>query len=142
MIKKKIKKILIPLDGSKNSFRGLDEAIAIARQCQSIITAFYVIPIYPRNIADAIIPYQIHLSKYAKQQMNRAKTRAAQKGIMLRAKIVYGSPINEITDYAKNNRFDLIVIGSRGQSRIKEAFLGSVANGVVHKSKIPVLVVK
>ena len=101
-----------------------------------------MIPIYPRNIADAIIPYQIHLSKYAKQQMNRAKTRAAQKGVLLRSKIVYGSPINEITAYAKNNRFDLIVIGSRGQSRIKEAFLGSVANGVVHKSKIPVLVVK
>jgi len=38
--------------------------------------------------------------------------------------------------------FDIIVIGSRGQSGLKEIFLGSVANAVVHKSKIPVLVIK
>ncbi|MFB5598380.1 MAG: universal stress protein, partial [Nitrosopumilaceae archaeon] len=30
MVRKKIKKILVPLDGSKNSFRGLDNAIYIA----------------------------------------------------------------------------------------------------------------
>lgn len=34
MIKNKIQKILVPLDGSKNSFRGLDETIIIARNCQ------------------------------------------------------------------------------------------------------------
>ena len=36
MIKNKIKKILVPIDGSKNSLRGLDEAIYIARQCQAV----------------------------------------------------------------------------------------------------------
>jgi nucleotide-binding universal stress UspA family protein len=34
----KIKKILVPLDGSKNSMRGLDEGIYLARQCQATIT--------------------------------------------------------------------------------------------------------
>lgn len=38
-----IKKILVPLDGSKNSFRGLDEAIYLARQCHAIITGLYVV---------------------------------------------------------------------------------------------------
>ncbi|PJB96335.1 MAG: universal stress protein, partial [Nitrosopumilales archaeon CG_4_9_14_0_8_um_filter_34_10] len=33
MIMKNIKKILVPIDGSKNSMRGLDEAIYLARQC-------------------------------------------------------------------------------------------------------------
>jgi nucleotide-binding universal stress UspA family protein len=50
MIRKKIKKILVPLDGSKNSMRGLDEGIYLARQCQATITGLYVIPIYPRNL--------------------------------------------------------------------------------------------
>ena len=59
---------------------------------------------------------------------------------MFKSKIIFGSPIVEIIDMAKG--FDIIVIGSRGQSGLKEIFLGSVANAVVHKSKIPVLVIK
>ncbi|MDE1842625.1 MAG: universal stress protein, partial [Thaumarchaeota archaeon] len=35
-----------------------------------------------------------------------------------------------------------IVMSSRGMSPVKELFLGSVSNAVVHKSKIPVLIVK
>ena len=142
MIKKKIKKILVPLDGSKNSFRGLDEAIYIARQCQATITGLYIIPIYPRNLMDALMPYQIHLTKEAKKYMNTAKTRSAQKGIMFKSKIIWGSPISEIPNFAKSKKFDLIVIGSRGHGGVKEAFLGSVATGIVHKSKVPVMVVK
>ncbi len=42
MINQKIKKILVPLDGSKNSIRGLDKAISLARACHSTITALYV----------------------------------------------------------------------------------------------------
>jgi len=140
MIRKIIKKILVPIDGSKNSMRGLDEAIYLARQCHATITGLYVIPIYPRNFGDAIMPYQIHLTKSAKKFMESAKTECAQKGIVFKSKIIFGSPTIEINEMAKG--FDIVVIGSRGQSGLKEIFLGSVANAVVHKSKIPVLVIK
>ena len=140
MIRKNIKKILVPIDGSKNSMRGLDEAIYLARQCHATITGLYVIPIYPRNFSDAIMPYQMYLTKSAKKFMESSKTRCAQKGIVFKSKIIFGSPTIEINEMAKG--FDIIVIGSRGQSGLKEIFLGSVANAVVHKSKIPVLVIK
>jgi nucleotide-binding universal stress UspA family protein len=39
-------------------------------------------------------------------------------------------------------KFDLLVIGARGRGFVKEAFLGSVSNAIVHKAKIPVMVVK
>ena len=101
MIRKNIKKILVPMDGSKNSMRGLDEAIYLARQCHAIITGLYVIPIYPRNFTDAIMPYQLHLTKSAKKFMESAKTACAQKGIMFISKIVFGSPSVEIEEMAK-----------------------------------------
>jgi len=142
MIRKNIKKILVPLDGSKNSLRGLDEAIYLARQCHATITGLYVIPIYPRNFTDIIMPYQIHLTKSAKKFMESAKITCAQKGIVFKSKIIFGSPIMEIDYIAKNKGYDIIVIGSRGQSGLKEAFLGSVAKAIIHKSKIPVLVIK
>lgn len=142
MIKKKIKKILVPLDGSKNSIRGLDNAISIARACQATVTGIYILPIYPRNFIDAITPFVLHPEKVAKKFLADAKIRAAQKGILFKSKIIWGSPTSEIQDMAKSKKFDLIVIGARGMGSVKELFLGSVSNAIVHKSKIPVMVVK
>ncbi len=142
MIRKKIKKILVPLDGSKNSIRGLDNAISIARACHATITGIYILPLYPRNLADAIIPYIFHPERKAKKFLVDAKKRAAQKGILFKSKIIWGSPTYEIQEMAKSKKFDLIVIGARGMGSIKEIFLGSVSNAIVHKSKIPVMVVK
>ena len=124
VIRKKIKNILVPLDGSKNSLRGLDNAISIARACQAIITGVYVIPIYPKSIFDAIMPYYIHPEKEAKKFMAGAKKRSAQKGILFKSKIISGSPTFEIEKLAKGKKFDLIVVGARGRGSIKEAFLG------------------
>ena len=142
MIRKKIKKILVPLDGSKNSIRGLDNAISIARACQATITGVYILPLYPRNLVDAVIPYVMHPERVAKKFLADARKRAAQKGILFKSKLVWGSPISEIQDMTKAKKFDLIVIGARGMGSLKEFFLGSVSNAIVHKSKIPVMVVK
>jgi nucleotide-binding universal stress UspA family protein len=142
MIRNKIKKILVTLDGSKNSFRGLDEAISIARACHATITGLYIIPIYPRNVTDAVIPYFIQPEKEARKFMKDAKVRAAQRGILFRSKITRGSPTCEIQQMAVPKKFDLLVIGARGRGFVKEAFLGSVSNAIVHKAKILVMVVK
>ncbi len=49
MIKKKISKILVPLDGSKNSIRGLEMAITLARNCKATITGIYSIYAPPHS---------------------------------------------------------------------------------------------
>ena len=46
-----------------------------------------------------------------------------------------------IVEVAEQRDADVIVVGHRGLSRVKSALLGSVSNGVVHHSRIPVLVV-
>jgi nucleotide-binding universal stress UspA family protein len=142
MIKTKISKILVPLDGSKNSFIGLDNAIYIARQCGATITGIHVVSIYPQHLGDLTTPLKAKLLQDAVKFMEKAKVICAQNGIVFRHKILYGEAKLEIVDFAKQNRLDLIVMGSRGLGGIKEALLGSVSNAVVHKSHVPVLVVK
>ena len=139
---KSIKKILVPIDGSKNSMRGLDEAIYLARQCHATITGLYVIPI-AKPVTDSQISYlEKYLLNNASKFMSKAKTRAAQNGILFHDDITYGDEGPKIINYANNKACDIIVIGSRGMGSIKETFLGSTSNYVLHKSKIPVLIVK
>jgi nucleotide-binding universal stress UspA family protein len=70
------------------------------------------------------------------------KMLCAQNGIEFLEKIIFGNELREITEYAIYRKFDLIVVASLGMGSRKRAFLGSVANEVVHKSKIPVLIIK
>ncbi len=140
----KTKKILVALDGSKNSIRGLDMAIHIARQSHGTITALNVkaVPglyaLHPLGFLD------FNSMTGVKKLLNSTKVRAAKKGIQLTAKAFDGDPGYDIARFANNkkNRIDLVVIGTRGRGSVKEIFLGSVANYVLHKSKKPVLIVK
>ena len=137
-----IRKILVPLDGSKNSFRGLDYAIYLARQCGATLTGINVIPFYPKALLLTPITYEKALAKAAKEFMKKAKTRCAQNGIVFNEKMTDGHEVEEIAGFAMEKKFDIIVMGARGLGSVKEVFLGSVSNGVLHKSKIPVLIVK
>ena len=140
----KTKKILVPLDGSKNSIRGLDMAIHIARQSHGTITALTVktVPgiyaLHPLGFLDFYNMTEV------KKLLSEAKVRAAKKGIQLTAKALAGDPGYDIAKFANNkkNGIDLVVIGARGRGSAKEIFLGSVSNYVLHKSKKPILVVK
>ena len=139
-----MKKILVPLDGSKNSNRGLDEAISLARACHGTITGLYVKSVPGIYAIHPLGFMSLNSTKEAKKIFELAKTRAAKKGISFRHKIIEGDPGFEIVKFAQNkkNNIDIIVIGARGRGLAKEIFLGSVSNYVVHKSKLPVLVVK
>ena len=142
MIENKIKKILVPLDGSKNSLRGFDEAIYFARQCKSSIIGIHVINV-PTSMVLNKRKLESGTKKSAEMLMESAKTKAARHGIQFSYKIIKGAdPGFDILNFSKNHKVDLIVIGARGLGAIKEAFLGSVSNYVLHKSKVPVLIVK
>lgn len=142
MIKSKFQKILVPLDGSKNSLRGLDYAIYLARQCQATITGIYVIPRPPHPAFRGVVYPEKPYLKDAESTVEYAKKFAAQNGILFEKKIAFGDPGFTIVKFAKGKKFDIVVIGARGRSALKEMFLGSVSNYVLHKASMPVLVVK
>lgn len=56
--------------------------------------------------------------------------------------LLYGDPVNELTDYAEDGSFDLIVVGHRGHSERTELMLGSVAKDIVERATVPVTVVR
>jgi len=145
MIRTQFKNILVPLDGSKNSIRGLNMAIGLARQCQAKIMGICVIQRPPHlafRSARSIQYPEKPLLQDAQSTLEFAQRHCAQNGILFERKITFGDPGHIIVKFAKDKKFDIIVMGARGRGALKEIFFGSVSNYVLHKSSIPVLIVK
>jgi len=144
MIKKKVTKILVPIDGSKNSRRGVEMAISVARQFGATITGMYSIYAPPHSEFRGVGSVRESLNEEVKKFMDDAKVLAGQNGIVFNEKLMRGDIGYNIIKLAHNKKekFNLIVIGTRGRGSIKEMFFGSVSNYVIHTSKIPVLLVK
>ena len=138
----KIKTILVPLDGSKRSFKALTKAIFLAKKCNSSITALYVLRTAFDNPNLIYVPQTQNELKKVEKFLDTAKNQVMKNSIKFKKKIVFGHEAKEIIDFAQKKKFDLIVIGARGRGTIKQMLLGSVSNAIVHSSKIPVLVIK
>jgi len=144
MNKMNLKKILVPLDGSKNSIRGLEHAISLAKLADASIVGTHVsyVPGNLTNPRQGFINQE--LVKEAKDYLDTAKKQCDESNIEFTSEIIPGIPSTGIVNFAHDvkNKINLIVMGTRGLSSAKEAFLGSVSNHVVHKSNVPVLLVK
>ena len=75
---------------------------------------------------------------------NFRKNKKYQKknNLFFKEKITLGDAGPDIVAYAKKTRPDLIVMDSRVLGGIKDMFFGSISNHVMHKSLIPILIVK
>jgi nucleotide-binding universal stress UspA family protein len=71
-----------------------------------------------------------------------ALNRAEKSGVVFKYETGGGHTGSEIVKHSQKGKFDMIVIGARGQEGVKEVFLGSTSNYVMHKTKIPILIVK
>jgi len=138
---KKIRQILVPLDGSSFSEKGLKEAAYYAKLTGAEITGLNVVVIYP-TLASTVINYKKYQTEKSQKLLDSVRQKCEAQGIRFRSKILYGKPSTKIAEFAKKEKFDLIVIGSRGLSGIKQTILGSIASAIVQKSKTSVLVVK
>ena len=138
-----VRKILVPLDDTSSSKRGLTKAITFARQCHATIIGMNIIPI---PIHGGFYGYKLYPSykKSIQEMMDNVKVTCAKRGVDFKSKITYGESGEEIIEYAHNpkNHISLIVIGTRGHGVAREMFFGSTSNYIIHKSKIPVLVVR
>ena len=140
------KKIMVCLDGSKHSLRGLDAAILSAKQ--SDVTIIGVHSDTSFSAFSAVRAPLLPEKKWAKdvrRLMSIAQKKVEKNKIKFQGIVIGGHSSGiDLTTFANNpkNKIDQIVIGSRGMGFPKEIFFGSTSNFVLHKAKAPVTVVK
>ncbi len=62
--------------------------------------------------------------------------------LLLKPYLMYASAPDSIVNYAESKKADLIVIGTKGRTGLKQLLLGSVASGVVTHASCPVLITR
>lgn len=134
-------KILVPIDGSKKSFEALDRALVLAGFTHGEVTCIHVIPHVPEG-GPRTKTFDKHLQSDAEILLKKASKRAGNKNVKFKTKILRGSPSHETLSVAKNGNFDHIVMSTTGKGGASGDMLGSVSNHVLHKSKIPVYLIK
>ena len=127
------------MDVSDKTNKVLDKAISLAKLFDAKITAIYVIGIQPTLISGVINDRE---TKKAEKILRSKKQYCERKDVHFAFKILIGKPATEIVKFAEKAKVDLIVMGSKGMGGFRGKVLGSVANSLVHESKVSVLIVK
>jgi len=141
-----MKRILVATDGSLSAIDAVSFAVEFAHHHQAELIFVHVVPsvefVPPVALDDAgaALPHEPTAHDHA--LLREASAVAAENGVTATTVLLGGSTANEIVAHAKSCGADLIVIGSRGHGPVASALLGSVALGVLHAAKQPVLVVR
>lgn len=132
---------------STQSTRAFKVAVDIAKKYGSKLTLLTCLEgdawhhkFYDARADSELIKKQKSVSQ---KHLEKLKVIADKNNVSVKSHILTSkSVVNDIVNFAKSRKYDLIVIGSHGRTGFDKALLGSVANGVSQKARCPVLIVK
>jgi nucleotide-binding universal stress UspA family protein len=141
-------KILLAVDGSKPSMDAVQCLIDHAswyREPPQVELATVHLPV-PKLPGMGAAVGKGQIAKYYEQEGQKQLAAARRKldaaGIPYEARVLVGPVAESLVKHAKDQRCELIYIGTRGHSELGAALLGSTATKVLHISDLPVLLVK
>lgn len=138
-------KLLVPVDGSENSLRALEEAIFLSKKLDVQITAIHVVEkaptvyIHPQKELEELLK---NFRKESERILEKCQEIGKKNRIALNTAISEGDVASRIIQYAEKGQFDVIVMGHRGSGKFKKMVLGNVSGKVLHLTKCSVLIVR
>ena len=149
---KMIKKILVPLDGSKLAECVLPfvEELAMKLSAEAVfisitnrVQGYWPFEDVSQPDAVRLVPQgTCTMEEQAAQYLNMAAKSIEEKGIKIIKEVICGKTAQEIIFYANDNHCDLIVISTHGRSGINKITHGSVAEKILEQSHTSVMVIR
>ena len=140
-----MKKILVPVDFSEHSENALEVAATLAKKYHSEIVVLHMLGLSNTDLAkddsQDLKEAQFYM-KQSKKRFDLFLNRPWLKEVKVSAIVQNYKIFSEINTIAKEQKIDLIVMGSHGAGGLSEIFVGSNTEKVVRTSEIPVLVIK
>jgi nucleotide-binding universal stress UspA family protein len=142
------RRILVPVDGSAASRRGLDEALRIAGAYGGTVCLLHVLDFAPfmAGMADGAAWQALRdgLEQEGRALLEQAHERARAAGVDAETRLEDGPGrvCDAVVAHAAAHHCDLIVMGTHGRRGWRHAMLGSDAERTVRESPVPVLLVR
>jgi nucleotide-binding universal stress UspA family protein len=148
-----LKNVLVAVDGSENSHRALDFALDLGEKFNAAIMILNV----SGSLTMGAVPeestaysgggmavFAKDLLKIHEEILSKAVARAkkVKPNLTISSMLREGDPALEIVNAAKEGGFDVIAVGHKGLSKMKELFLGSTSEKVAHLAPCPVIIVR
>jgi len=135
------KKILVAIDGSACGDRALDEAIGIAQACQAELEILHVIEGgYEQEVREGLV-------RAGRKLLAEAQARAEARSVVCHVVLsdeqeVPGDVASLVSQALASSHAQLLVLGTHGRRGLRRLLMGSVAEGMVRHSLVPVLLVR
>ncbi len=140
------KRILVPIDGSATSLRGLDEALRLAKLSGASIHLVHALDHFLFGAGETYTVDVFGIQKEAGERiLGEARERAAAGGIPVTTFLsepMPGRVCDVICDQARESGADLIVIGTHGRRGVGRLLMGSDAEQVLRLAPVPVLLIR
>lgn len=136
-------KLLVCTDGSEFADKALRFSAELAKNYKADLTVLHVVKHEVR--ADRILEDEYgKVSRKVKEILRKAKETLSEKAADTKVtdRFAVGPVSREIVRIAEEERFDMIVMGTRGLTGLKRMLLGSVADAVARYAHCPVTIVR
>jgi nucleotide-binding universal stress UspA family protein len=143
-----VKRVLAPTDFSSHSEKAVRFACGLAERFGAELHLVHVlseiIPAGPDPLLMPVMPPQFYQEneERAKETLQRLLDPSWGKLKATVSAVRWGSPVEAIVDYAREQNIDLIVIATHGRTGLSHVLLGSVAERIVRESPCPVLTIR
>ena len=147
-----VNKILLAIDKSGYKNKATAYAITLAKALGSEVTVIHIIGKSSFGATGDLLgyyrggklkAYQDALKKEAEKLLKGAVELGQKEGVTMHSEVIMDSSAEKaIIDYAKKQKMDLIVIGTKGMTGIERFLMGSVANDVITYAHCPVLAIR
>ena len=138
-----LQSIMVPLDGSALAEHALPAAVSLARGTGA---ALHLVRVHDPLAASADVHHFADVDDAVrveeKRYIQHAVGRVGAAGVAARGGVIEGSPAPALHRYAVERGVDLIVMATHGRTGVSRAWLGSVADAVMRRSSVPVLMVR
>lgn len=147
-----LSRILVPVDFSACSRAALDYAAFVARKFSATIDVLHVWEpprplwwegMYPVDVIGEQRTLVAFESSRAGREMKAFLAHLEEdEGLCTRGRLESGDPYRTILAVARDDRYDLIVMGTHGRTGMSHLILGSLAEAVVRRAPCPVVTVR
>lgn len=141
-------KLLVAIDGSAQSLKGVELALELAQKTGSEVMLLEVVPIIPvygsgeRKLRQEIDERDSDMTAEAEADLANAGRKFEELKIPYKSEVVIGDPAEKICLIADEEKISMIIIGTHGRTGISRFLMGSVSSKVVTHAPCSVLVTR